>query len=217
MITTPTVLVLGAGASYPYGFPTGVDLKRLICEQFSTTRAVASQLLGCLNPEGTKFAPDEFSKFREAFLKSGQPSVDAFLERRPEFLDVGKLAIAFCLMPFEKEENLYYPDPSRGGDWYEYLSVKLNSSFEEFGQNKLSIITFNYDRSLEQYLLNSLINLHGKMRRGAGADSDRPRLWPARRAPVSSTGLSNVSSGSDGDPRVCGDGGRWHKAIPRRS
>ena len=164
MITTPTVLVLGAGASYPYGFPTGVDLKRLICEQFSTTRAVASQLLGCLNPEGTKFAPDEFSKFREAFLKSGQPSVDAFLERRPEFLDVGKLAIAFCLMPFEKEENLYYPDPSRGGDWYEYLSVKLNSSFEEFGQNRLSIITFNYDRSLEQYLLNSLINLHGKTR-----------------------------------------------------
>ena len=125
---------------------------------------MASQLLGCLNPEGTKFAPDEFSKFREAFLKSGQPSVDAFLERRPEFLDVGKLAIAFCLMPFEKEENLYYPNPSRGGDWYEYLSVKLNSSFEEFGQNRLSIITFNYDRSLEQYLLNSLINLHGKTR-----------------------------------------------------
>jgi len=50
----------------------------------------------------------------------------------------------------------------RGGNWYEYLSVKLNSSFEEFGNNKLSIITFNYDRSLEHYLLNSLINLHGR-------------------------------------------------------
>src|SRR5206468_3427791 len=104
------------------------------------------------------------SEFREAFLKSGQPSVDAFLERRPEFLGVGKLAIAFCLMPFEREEKPYHPDPHRGGDWYEYLSVKLNSSFEEFGQNQLSIITFNYDRSLEHYLLNSLINLQGKTR-----------------------------------------------------
>jgi NAD-dependent SIR2 family protein deacetylase len=164
VITTPTVLVLGAGASYPYGFPTAKGLKELICEQFSSTNARASQFLSFLNPEGSNYAPEEFFQFREAFLKSGQPSVDAFLERRPEFLDVGKLAIAFCLMPFEKEANLYYPDPSRGGNWYEYLSVKLNSSFEEFGQNKVSIITFNYDRSLEHYLLNSLINLHGKTR-----------------------------------------------------
>ena len=164
MFTTPTVLVLGAGASYPYGFPTAKGLKELICEQFSSTRATASQLLSCLNPEGSKFTPEEFSEFTEAFLKSGQPSVDAFLERRPEFLGVGKLAIAFCLMPFEREEKLYHPDPERGEDWYEYLSVKLNSSFEEFGENKLSIITFNYDRSLEHYLLNSLINLHGKTR-----------------------------------------------------
>jgi hypothetical protein len=164
VITTPTALVLGAGASYPYGFPTAKGLKELICEQFSSARSKASQLLSCLNPEGTGFAPDEFEKFSQAFLKSGQPSVDAFLERRPEFLGVGKLAIAFCLMPFETEEKLYRPDSNRGGDWYEYLSVKLNSSFEEFGENKLSITTFNYDRSLEHYLLNSLVNLHGKTR-----------------------------------------------------
>jgi hypothetical protein len=68
-------------------------------------------------------------------------------------------------MPFEREEKLYHlDDPRRGGDWYEYLSVKLNSSLEEFGENRLSIITFNYDRSLEHYLLNSLMNLHGKTR-----------------------------------------------------
>lgn len=164
VITIPTVLVLGAGASYPYGFPTGKGLKDLICDAFSSTEAIATQMLSCLNPEGTRFAPDEFFQFREAFLKSGQPSVDAFLERRPNFLGVGKLAIAFCLMRFENEQNLYYPDPSRGGNWYEYLSVKLNSSFEEFGQNKLSIVTFNYDRSLEHYLLNSLMNLYGKGR-----------------------------------------------------
>jgi hypothetical protein len=160
MITTPTVLILGAGARYPYGFPTAKGLKELICEAFSSPSSPPSVFLS----EDCNFVPEQFFQFREAFLKSGQPSVDAFLERRPKFLDVGKLAIAFCLMPFEREEKLYHPDPHRGGDWSEYLSVKLNSSFEEFGENKLSIITFNYDRSLEHYLLNSLINLHGRTR-----------------------------------------------------
>ena len=62
MITTPADLVLGAGASYPYGFPTARGLKELICEQFSSTRARASQFLSCLNPGGSKYAPEEFSK-----------------------------------------------------------------------------------------------------------------------------------------------------------
>jgi hypothetical protein len=60
------------------------------------------------------------------------------------------------------EAKLYRPDESRGGDWYSYLWEKLNSTFEEFGNNKLSIITFNYDRSLEHYLLNSLHYSHRK-------------------------------------------------------
>jgi hypothetical protein len=80
------------------------------------------------------------NEFRDAFLKSGQSAVDAFLEHRPEFLEVGTLAMAFCLIPFEDEKRLYQPDERRGGDWYGYLSEKLNSTFEEFGNNKLSII-----------------------------------------------------------------------------
>jgi hypothetical protein len=160
MITTPTALVLGAGASYPYGFPTAKGLKEDICRTFASEKSLPNIFRSeeCTRP------PEQFLQFREAFLRSGQPSVDAFLERRPAFLEVGKLAIAFCLMPFEKEETLYHPDSNRGRDWYEYLSVKLNSSFEQFGDNKLSIITFNYDRSLEHYLLNSLVYLHGKDR-----------------------------------------------------
>ena len=84
MITTPTVSVLVAGSELTlYGFPTAKGLKELICEQFSSTGATASQLLSCRNPEGSKFAPEEFSKFRQTFLKSGQPSVDAFLQCLP--------------------------------------------------------------------------------------------------------------------------------------
>jgi hypothetical protein len=159
LITTPTVLVLGAGASHPYGFPTGEQLKREICAVFSRT-APAAQVI---RPPHSQTADGRFFEFREAFLKSGQPSIDAFLERRPNFLDVGKLAIAYCLIPYEEESKLYQVcNPARGEDWYQHLSVKLDTSFEKFGENRLSIITFNYDRSLEHYLLTALQNLHGR-------------------------------------------------------
>jgi len=165
VITTPTVLVLGAGASYPYGFPTAKELKNRICEAFSNPDTAASRLLG----EASGYSPDGFFRFKEAFLKSGQPSIDAFLEWCPDFLGIGKLAIAYCLIPFEDESKLFNPPLRGGGDWYEYLSVKLNASFEDFGNNKLAIITFNYDRSLEHYLHTSLQNLHGRNRNDCSA------------------------------------------------
>jgi len=155
VITKPTVLVLGAGASYPYGFPTAKQLRNDICEAFSSRDTPAVRLLGDNAAPAKKFL-----EFREAFWKSGTSSVDAFLEGRPEFLDIGKLAIAYCLIPYENEKNLYDP-PEPGRHWYLYLSERLNPSFDEFENNKLSIITFNYDRSLEHYLFTSLLNWHG--------------------------------------------------------
>jgi hypothetical protein len=155
VITTPTVLVLGAGASCPYGFPTAKQLKNRICEVFASNTPVIRLL-------GDNVAPAEkFLEFREAFWKSGTASVDAFLNGRPEFLDVGKFAIAYCLIPLESEANLFTP-PGDSGDWYGYLSERLNPSFDEFEHNKLSIVTFNYDRSFEHYLFTSLRNWHGK-------------------------------------------------------
>lgn len=156
MITIPTVLVLGAGASCPYGFPTAKQLRNDICEAFSSQETSASRLLGDSAAPAKKFL-----EFRDAFWKSGTPSVDAFLDGRPDFLDVGKLAIAYCLIRYENEKHLYDP-PEPDADWYLYLSERLTSSFDEFEKNKLAIITFNYDRSLEHYLSNSLRNWHGK-------------------------------------------------------
>ena len=135
-----------------------------------------------------------FAEFTDAILKSGQPSVDPFLQRRSEFLGVGKVAIAFCPDAFSREEKLYHPDPHRGGDWYEYLSVKLNSSFEEFGENKLSIITFNYDCSLEHYLLNSLINSHEKTVMNAQRRSRKFRSF---------TFIASSASGRIAADRLC--------------
>jgi hypothetical protein len=152
VITEPTVLILGAGASYPYGFPTAKQLKASICEAFANPDTTACRLLG----DNSDFNRDAIFGFREAFYRSGLPSVDAFLEKRADLLPIGKLAIAYGLIPFEDENMLYQLTPGRGGHWYEYLSEKLNTSFEDFGANSLSIITFNYDRSLEHYLFTAL-------------------------------------------------------------
>ena len=77
MISRPTVLVLGAGASAPYGFPTARELKQLICGAF-VKDSVATRTLH----EGSEIPMNLFIEFRDAFHRSGQSSVDAFLEHR---------------------------------------------------------------------------------------------------------------------------------------
>jgi len=83
-----------------------------------------------------------------------QPSVDLFLEKRPEYLEIGKAAIAAALIAYENPNSLGRKED--GLSWYEYLFAKLETSPEEFSQNKLAIITFNYDRSLEYFLFVAL-------------------------------------------------------------
>ena len=142
MIAQQTVLILGAGASHPYCFPTAAMLKTQICQEFRNENAEPSGVLG----DSSGHSPGEFVKLENALARSGQQSVDAFLEHRTEFIEVGKLAIAYCLIPFETAHNLFQDDSNcggRGGDWYQYLFGRLNAPFEEFSQNKLSVITFN--------------------------------------------------------------------------
>lgn len=152
MIQKRTVLILGAGASAPYGFPLGQGLLNDICNTL-------------FNKEDMKklfwemgFDEEIRNEFIQALRFSGRTSVDAFLEHRKEFLDVGKAAIAAALIPFERHESLFPEDLK----WYQYLFMKLNTSFEEFDLNLISIITFNYDRLIEHYLFTALKNSYGQ-------------------------------------------------------
>lgn len=159
MITEPTVFVLGAGASMPYGYPSGSELRDTICEYLSSNESSQFKYLYEL---GCKAA--DIRKFRTALLYSGKPSVDAFLEYRPEFLEIGRTAIAQVLIPCEQMSKLFTRSPSKKNDdrWYEYFYQQLDAPFENFDQNKVSIITFNYDRSLEHFLFTSLKHSYGK-------------------------------------------------------
>jgi hypothetical protein len=104
------------------------------------------------------FSATDITTFRDAFLYSGKSSVDAFLEHRIEFLDIGKAAIAETLITWERPE-VPYTVPN---NWLMYLYARMNSEFDEFGTNPISFITFNYDRLLEYFLFTSLYNTYGK-------------------------------------------------------
>ena len=86
--------------------------------------------------------------------------MDKFLSYHSRFEAIGKVAIASVLIQCESLENLI---PQREGfdHWYQYLWNCLLTDKENFKNNKLIIVTFNYDRSLEQYLFRTILNTFG--------------------------------------------------------
>jgi hypothetical protein len=99
-------------------------------------------------------AIEEFVAFRDALRQSLTPSIDAFLETRSDYSRVGKQVIAGLLIPRERAKAM---GVHVEGGWYEYLAGLLSSpTAEKWKGNKLKIITFNYDRSLEFALCGSL-------------------------------------------------------------
>lgn len=164
MIKNKTVFVLGAGASMPYGFPSGQRLVDKICNFGQTEKKILEEIVTEVSIV-TNFITD---------LKDADTSsIDFFLEHRPEFHKVGKAAIALALLPLESNFQLidkwraeraqgYPTEPNFGGHWYQTLTRLLECSFDDFGDNELSVITFNYDRSLEHYLCKTLAKLYGK-------------------------------------------------------
>jgi len=149
MITRSICLVLGAGASVPYGFPTGPGLLSKVSEELRKHSSPTAELL-----RGIGYSDKELEAFAESLYFSGQPSVDAFLVKRPEYLKLGREAIVATLIPCEELGELR----SRAGEqrWYQSLFQFLDASPEDFDGNRLSVVTLNYDRSLEYFLLTAL-------------------------------------------------------------
>jgi hypothetical protein len=156
MITLPTVLVLGAGASADYGFPLGRSLLLQICRSLDARKEVG--LKKSLLDLG--FGRNEIGPFAAELRFSMQPSVDAFLENRPEYMEIGKAALAGCLIPYEDPSRLYHRSNEKP-TWYEYLFNQMRASIDEFKSNQISFVTFNYDRSLEYFLYAALESTYG--------------------------------------------------------
>ncbi|MGR3174433.1 MAG: hypothetical protein ACUZ8N_07520 [Candidatus Scalindua sp.] len=147
MITRSTVFILGAGASIPYKYPSGKQLVREIKEGLLEGNDLFQS---CLALEFTK---REIEKFNNVLRFSGDFSIDAFLERNDDYLELGKVAIALSLFKREDTSELF----SEGDEnWYGDLVNELKSPSKSDFKNEVSFLTFNYDRSFDQYLFASI-------------------------------------------------------------
>jgi hypothetical protein len=161
MITTPTVFVLGAGASVDFGFPAGLKLLQMVVDFKQDTPGRRTMLeLG--------WDVRQLGIFCDALRYSADASIDAFLEKRPEFMDIGKVCMAVALIACEQTPTIF-GDPG-GLNWIKYLFRRMQGeSFERFGENAVSFVTFNFDRVLEHFLCTALQNAWGRTEEAAGA------------------------------------------------
>ncbi len=162
MIDIPVVLVLGAGASSPYGFPLGNELVHEALYPHETDNSLVLALDTKLREVGVD--QEELRAFRNALEASLTTSIDAFLETRDEFEKLGKKIIAYLLMIRESPVQLFQQErsPENRETWYGTLFRFMHTpNWSRFAGNKLSIITYNYDRSLEYCLLRVLEATYG--------------------------------------------------------
>lgn len=154
MISVDTVFVIGAGASSPYGYPTGEGLKNNICNLSAGTY------------QGRVRNGADVASFVSSFRNSGIKSIDKYLAINPDYSEIGKIFILYNIFYAESKSRFGMDmlKENKDYDWYTYLYNRMTESFDspesisEFSNNKVSFITFNYDRSLEYFLYKSLSN-----------------------------------------------------------
>lgn len=153
------VFIIGAGASMPYGFPSGDGLFNSIRSEFTETvwDCYETGNKETSNPE--RFP--EYSKaarFCEALEYLSGVSIDKYLNINKTYKDIGVQAIATTILKYEGNSKLL----DITDDWYTHLFMKLTEGLDDpksllkIGDNKVGFITFNYDRSLEYYLHRNL-------------------------------------------------------------
>lgn len=179
MLTRPTLLVVGAGASKELKFPTGPELAADIAKDLAPERR--------LDPDGEEF--EELSDIARTMLNRTQrpidwmrvcgalarglpyaASIDTYLDHHadPEFEFVGKLAIARRILDYERESCLFCEDyelpgpsfPESHETWlrrlFGILRAKTPKPFVDSFFDNLSMVVFNYDRCIERYFTQAI-------------------------------------------------------------
>jgi len=184
------VFILGAGASCPFGYPSGARLRELICHNSGFMKHHSEYLTNKQNRPTGGVTLSDISRFRDTFAKSHIKSIDLLMSKNPKLAPSGKYILAFEIFRAEKgsrfgeeakwEQEMRDPHMSRerthrreycqgtadfiGGDWYSYVYGRMiehlvgPEELPDFSGGELAFITFNYDRSLEHFLYESLRN-----------------------------------------------------------
>jgi len=144
------IFILGAGASQHLGYPTGNELKNWIINDF-------------IPPDDLRWHPTDIDRFKNTLKYSCEPSIDTFLEKAknfenddPQYYDWGRFAIAKCLIDKESKDKL----TTDKNNWYHYFWSKIHNDRNVLIDGSIRFITFNYDLSLEYFLVNAIQYSH---------------------------------------------------------
>lgn len=181
MLPSKTVFVVGAGASAEVGLPIGDKLKREIAGMLRFARdgfrldpntydARVLQVLQQKFPNDTNAAIAACQNISDGVGLSA--SIDSFLEIHKDdklIVECGKVAIACAILNAEKSSKLFF-DPNDSAGWQKFESIESawHFSFYEWlaqGVDKsnldtifanLTIISFNYDRCIQHFLVHAI-------------------------------------------------------------
>lgn len=171
MFTKETVLVLGAGSNLDYGFVSGGGLIKWMLGSGHGEQE-AEELKNNLAQAG--FERHAVEEFQGTLQFAIPPSIDQFLEgHHPKYTELGKLLIAQCLLVREHPTGLM--TQNQGDLWYGLLLNEIAPKLSAIPENRLTIVTFNYDRSLEQFLFTAI-----KHRFGLNDEATAKALEPIR-------------------------------------
>jgi hypothetical protein len=152
VLTKQICIVLGAGASAPYGFPPGGQLMNQICgPQPDDWWPIAKAIAGF-----DKYKHDEFVR---RVLESGVTSIDQYAGGNPASQRYTKALIALYIAQAEASNPSAQP-VGKPADWMSYLKhhfVSPAQRLRDLPGRPPHVITFNYDRSFEEGMLVRLV------------------------------------------------------------
>jgi len=146
MISVPTVFILGAGASAPYGFPLGPNLKAKILERLRNDAIRQTVYID--------YKDDVIDPFIELLTISPYDTIDAIISRKLSISEIGKKAISDALYSCQKHEAVLSKK-----DWYQHFFVRSEFDSAAYLMPEITFVTFNYDNSLE-YFFEKTIETH---------------------------------------------------------
>lgn len=178
MFTKKTVFVVGAGGSFEVGLPVGSTLKTLIADKLNVVHsgsyegdlAVVQAMASVA--KGTGEYGSSMKRFIDAAqaIRGAMPlaiSIDNYLHTHSHDADavmMGKFGITACILDAEDRSTLREYDASYNIDfstipdsWHNTFCKMLTENVQHASLDTIfdnvSIITFNYDRCIEHYLL----------------------------------------------------------------
>lgn len=141
MLSKKTCLLLGAGASTHLGFPLGDQLRKNILSELNGQKDKPADEL----PSEFSRSGEDLQLFYDRLAYGNWSSPDAFLEKHREFIKTGNFLICRSLAQHEDHWNV-----TSRGEWYDRLVSSIHvDEVTKLKDNALSIVTFNYDRSID--------------------------------------------------------------------